>query len=151
MGDIYTVVGRFVATPTIPGTLVLITAGATKRLRLHSLEIGSTNAAAVAGVDISLGTPTSAGTGGGAYTPLPEDPGAPAAIFTALSASTVWSAEPTQPTTWFFRGGLDALTTLLRQPDVPMIVPVSTRLAVRVEADGSATKVQWTVTLRVEE
>lgn len=151
MGDFYTVVGRFTAAPTIPGTLCLITAGSTKRLRIWSVEIGSTNAAAVAGAEVSLGAPSTAGTGGASYTPLAEDSAAPASIFTALTATTVWSAEPTQPATWFFRGGIDVLATMLRQPAQPLIIPTSGRFAVRIETDNSATKVQWSCTVRVEE
>lgn len=151
MGDLYTVTGRITATPTIPATVVLVTAGATKRCWLRELEIGSTNAAAVAGAEISVGIPTTAGTGGAAITPLPIDSAAPAAIFTALTATTPWSAEPTQPATWHLRTGIDALTTFIWVPPVPIVMALNSRLAVRIEADGSTTKVQWTCTLKIEE
>ena len=151
MGDIYTVVGRITATPTIPATAVLVVAGASKRLWVHEVIAGSTNAAAVAGAELSGGRPTTSGTGGAAYTPLAADPAAPAAIFTALTATTPWSAEPTQPATWDFREGFDALASLIWVPKQPILIAVSTRWAVRIEADNSATKVFWTITLKVEE
>ena len=151
MADVYTVVGRITAAPTIPATIVLIVGGATKRCRLVDMEIGSSNASALAGAEISVGRPTTSGTGGASYTPLAQDPAAPAAIFTALTATTPWSAEPTQPATWDARLGLDVLTTLLWTPPTPLIIPLNGRLAVRVETDNSATKVQWSCTLRIEE
>lgn len=151
MGDIYTVVGRITAAPTIPATVVMVTAGGTKRCWLHEMEIGSTNASAVAGAEISVGIPTTAGTGGVGITPLPIDVSAPAAIFTALTATTPWSAEPSQPATWHLRTGIDALTTFIWVPKHPVLIQISTRLAVRIETDGSATKANWACTLKIEE
>ena len=151
MGDIYTVVGRITATPTIPATVALITAGATKRIWIHEVHIGSSNAAAVAGAEFSSGRPTTSGTGGASYTPLPVDPAAPAAIFTALTATTPWSAEPTQPATWDVREGFDVLTSYLWVPKQPLLIATSGRFAVRIETDNSSTKVQWTATIKVEE
>lgn len=152
MSDMYRVIGRHTGTPAaIPSTIVLLVAGATKRIWVHEIQVGSSNGAALAGAEISAGRPTTSGTGGAAYTPLAGDPGAPAAIFTALSASTAFSAEPTQPATYDWRIGLDAVTSYIYTPKTPILVAVSTRFAVRVETDNSATKVQWTVTLTVEE
>lgn len=151
MSDFYTVVGKITATPTPPATIALIAAGATKRVWLHEVHIGSANASALAGTTVSVGRPTTSGTGGAAYTPVPLDAGAPAAIFTALSATTPWSAEPTQPANYIWQQSLDAVASYIWVPKAPILVAVSTRIAVRVEADNSATKVQWTTTLVVEE
>lgn len=150
-GDKYSVVGQYNATPTIPTTILLITAGATKRCWLTELNVGSKNAAALAGAKFSVGRPTTAGTGGAAYTPQPFDAGAPAAIFTALSASTVWSAEPTQPGTYLYEMGLNAVASVIWTPPEPICINVSTRLGVRIEVDNSATKVQWVVTATIQE
>lgn len=151
MGDMYTVVGKMAATPTSPATILMIVAAATKRCWLHELHIGTQNGGALAGTTISVGRPTTAGTGGAAYTPLPEDPSAPASLFTALSSSTAWSAEPTQPGTYIWQQGLDAVASYIWVPKTPIIVPTSGRLAVRVEADNSSTKVQWVATAIIEE
>ena len=150
-GDKYTVVGEFNATPTIPNTILLIVAGATKRCWLTELNIGSKTATALAGAKFSVGRPTTSGTGGAAYTPVPIDPSAPAAIFTALSATTVWSAEPTQPGTYIYQAGLSAVASEIWTPPEPILINVSTRLAVRIEADSSTTKVQWVVTATIQE
>ena len=151
MGDFYKVVGRLNASPTVPATILLLTAGATKRIRVHELLIGSRNGAALSGARLSVGRPTTAGTGGAAYTPQINTDGAPAAIFTALSGTTVWSAEPTQPASYLDEIPLDVVATLQYRPVEPWIVPVTGRLAVRVEEDNSTTKVQWVVTALVEE
>jgi len=152
MSDFYRVIGRHASTPgAIPSTVLMIVAGATKRIWVHEVQIGSSNAAALAGAEFSLGRPTTAGTGGVAATPVASDSGAPAAIFTALSAATPWSAEPTQPSNYDFRLGLDAVTTYIYTPKVPILVPLSGRFACRIETDNSATKVQWTCTMTVEE
>lgn len=151
MGDMYTVVGKMTATPTVPATILLIVAGATKRVWVHEVHLGSHNASALAGARVSLGRPTTSGTGGAAYTPVPIDSAAPAAIFTALSSSTAWSAEPTQPATYIWEEGLDAVASYVYVPKAPIPLAVSTRMAVRVEVDNSGTKVQWTATLVCEE
>lgn len=150
-GDKYTVLFENNAAPAIPSTIGLIVAGATKRCWLTELNIGSKNAAALAGAKLSVGRPTTSGTGGAAITPQPIDAGAPAAIFTALSATTIWSAEPTQPGTYLYQIGLNAVASEVWTPPEPYVVNVSTRLAVRVEADASATKVQWVITATVQE
>ena len=147
----YKVVGRLNAAPTIPATILMVTAGGTKRCWVHELTIGARNASALAGARLSVGRPTTAGTGGASYTPQPLDAGAPAAIFTALSGTTVWSAEPTQPSAYLDEIPLDAVATIVYQPKTPWLIPTSGRLAVRVEEDNSATKVQWTITAIVEE
>jgi hypothetical protein len=139
------------ATPTVPATIALIVAGATKRLFVHEIHIGTSNASALAGTRVSVGRPTTSGTGGAAYTPQPIDAAAPPAIFTALSSSTAWSAEPTQPAAYIDEFGIDAVASYPYIPKVPITVGTGTRLAVRVEADGSATKSQFVVTLKVEE
>ena len=151
MSDFYTVVGKITATPTVPATIALILAGGSKRVWLHELHIGSANASALAGTTVSVGRPTTSGTGGAAYTPVPIDAGAPASLFSALSATTPWSAEPTQPASYIWQQSLDAVASYIWVPKTPILVAVNTRLAVRVEADNSATKVQWTTTLVVEE
>ena len=151
MSDFYSVVGRMTATPTVPATIALIVAGATKRVWVHEVHLGSSNASALAGTRVSVGRPTTSGTGGAAYTPQPLDAGAPPAIFTALSSSTAWSAEPTQPAAYIWEQGLDAVASYVWVPKTPVLVAVSTRLAVRVEADASATKVQWVATMICEE
>jgi len=151
MGDFYTVVGKMGATPTVPATILMAVAGATKRIFIHEVHLGSHNASALAGARVSLGRPSTAGTGGAAFTPTPIDTGAPAAIFTALSSATPWSAEPTQPTNYIWEEGLDAVASYVYVPKAPIVVPTSGRIAVRVEVDNSGTKVQWTATLVVEE
>lgn len=153
MSDFYRVIGRHSATPAaIPSTVLLLVAGATKRIWIHEVQIGSSNAAALAGAEFSIGKPTGSGTGGAAVTPVPTDASAPAAIFTALSAvGAPWTVEPVQPTNYDFRLGLDAVTTYIYTPKVPIMCAVSTRFAVRIETDNSATKVQWTTTVTVEE
>ena len=150
-GDKYTVLGENNAAPTIPSTILLIVAGATKRCWLTELNIGSKSATALAGAKLSVGRPTSSGTGGAAITPQPIDAGAPAAIFTALSATTVWSAEPTQPGVYLYQIGLNAVGSEIWTPPEPICINVSTRLAVRIETDASTTKVQWVVTATVQE
>lgn len=150
-GDKYTVLGENNAAPAIPSTILLIVAGATKRCWLTELNIGSKSALALAGAKLSLGRPTSSGTGGAAITPQPVDPAAPASIFTALSATTIWSAEPTQPAVYQYQIGLNAVGSEIWTPPEPILIPVSTRLAVRIEADASTTKVQWVVTATVQE
>lgn len=150
-GDKYTVLGELNAAPTIPNTILLIVAGATKRCWLTELNIGSKNSTALAGAKISVGRPSTSGTGGAAITPQPIDAGAPAAIFTALSGTTIWSAEPTQPGVYLYQTGLDVVATEIWTPPEPILINVSTRLAVRIEADASATKVQWVVTATVQE
>jgi hypothetical protein len=131
----------------------MVTAGATKRCRMMALHIGSQNGAALAGCTVSIGRPTTAGTGGAAYTPLADDPSAPAAIFTALSSSTVWSAEPTQPATYNWQQSFDVVASYIYIPEDPkgILIPLNGRLAVRIEADNSSTKVLWTATMTVEE
>lgn len=150
-GDKYTVLFEENAVPVPPITIGLIVAGATKRCWLTELNIGSKTATALAGAKLSLGRPTTSGTGGAAIVPQPIDPGAPAAIFTALSATTVWSAEPTQPGVYLYQIGLNAVATMIWTPPEPIIVNVSTRLGIRIEADSSVTKVQWVVTATVQE
>lgn len=150
-GDKYTVLGENNVAPAIPTTILLITAGATKRCSLTELNIGSKSATALAGAKLSVGRATTAGTGGAAVTPQPIDAGAPAAIFTALSATTVWSAEPTQPGTYLYQIGLNVVASEIWTPPEPIIINVSTRLGIRIEADASATKVQWVVTATVQE
>lgn len=152
MGDIYTVACAMTgATPATPTTIGLILAGATKRLWVHEIHFGSSNAAALAGTRISVGRPTTSGTGGAAVTPQPIDAGAPAAIFTALSSSTQWSAEPTQPGAYIWQQGMDAVASYPYIPKSPIVVGTATRLAVRVESDLSATRVLWVATFVVEE
>ena len=151
MPEFYTAVGRLGTAPTIPATLLLIVAGATKGFLLKELDFGSHNAAALAGAEISIGRPTTSGTGGAAITPQPLNSLDPASIATALSASTVWSAEPTQPGTYLYRFALDVLQNGIWIPPKEIYVPISTRLAVRVETDNSATKVQWAVTATIQE
>ncbi len=151
MGDQYKVIGKMAATPAPPATILLVTAGATKRCWLTELHIGTLNGAALAGTTISVGRPTTAGTGGAAYTPLPDDTAAPPAIFTALSSSSVFSAEPTQPATYIWQIGLDAVASYIWIPPKPIIIPLNGRLAVRVEADNSTVKVQWVATCTIEE
>lgn len=152
MGDFYSVTMKMNATPgAIPQTIGQIIAGATKRIRLHEVHIGSSSASALAGCRLSVGRPTTAGTGGAAVTPQVLTDGAPAAIFTALSAETVWSAEPTQPSRYLHELGLDAVASYVWVPKDPVVAAVSTRLGFRVEVDNSATKVQWTITAVVEE
>jgi hypothetical protein len=150
-GDKYTVLGELNATPTPPATIVLVVAGATKRCWLTEVNWGSKTATALAGAKLSVGRPTTSGTGGAAITPQPIDPGAPAAIFTALSGTTVWSAEPTQPGVYLYQAALNAVASEIWTPPEPILINVSTRLAVRVEADSSTTKVQWVVTLTIQE
>lgn len=151
MSDMYTVACVMGATPTVPATIGMVTASASKRLWVHQIDFGSLNAAALAGARISVGRPTTAGTGGAAATPQPIDAGAPAALFSALSAATPWSLEPTQPGAYIWQQGLDVVASYPYIPKVPLLVNVSTRLAARVEADASSTKVQWVVTFHVEE
>lgn len=150
-GDKYTVLGENNAAPTIPSTILLIVAGATKRCWLTELNMGSKSATALAGAKLSVGRPSTSGTGGAAITPQPIDASAPAAIFTALSATTVWSAEPTQPGVYLYQAGLNAVASEVWTPPEPLLINVSTRLAVRVEVDASTTKVQWVVTATVQE
>lgn len=150
-GDKYTVVAENNVAPAVPTTILLITAGSTKRCWLTELIFGSKSAAALAGASISVGRPTTAGTGGVAITPQPIDAGAPAAIFTALGAQTVWSAEPTQPGTYLHKFGINAVASMIWTPPEPILINVSTRLGVRIEVDASATKVQWVVTGTVQE
>ena len=149
--DRYDVIGRNAVAPAIPSTIALVVAGATKRLFVRRITAGSESAGTATSAGLSLGRPTTSGTGGASYTPVAQDPAAPAAIFTALSATTVWSAEPTQPTNYDQRIGLNVFTTYLEVFEQPYVVAVSARFAVRVEADVSGTKVQWTVTLGIEE
>lgn len=157
MGDIYRVIGVINAAPTLPATVFLVVGGATKRCWLKTIHFGSQNGAALAGATVSIGRPTTSGTGGAAYTPLADDTNAPAAIFTALSASTVFSAEPTQPATYIWRQSLDVVASyIFNAQEVStdprgIMIPVSGRLAFRVEADNSATKVLWTATATIEE
>lgn len=153
MSDMFKVIGRHSATPSAsPSTIVMVINGATKRLWLHELQLGSSNASALAGVEWSLGRPSTQGTGGAAYVPRPVDSSAPAALFTAKTADTTpWSAEPTQPGTYDERLGIDAVTTYIYTPKTPIVVPISGLLAVRIEIDNSATKAQWTCTLTIEE
>ena len=102
---------------------------------------------------ISIGRPTTAGTGGAAYTPQIVTDGAPAAIFSALSGTTVWSIEPTQPSAYLEEIALDVVNSIVWEPTPgnEIIVPVSGRLGFRVEEDNSTTKVQWQITAFVEE
>lgn len=150
-GDKYTVLFENNAAPVIPTTIGLIVAGATKRVWLTELNIGSKNAAAIAGAKISVGRPTTSGTGGAAIVAQPIDAAAPPAIFTALSASTVWSAEPTQPSVYLYQFGLSVLTSEIWTPPEPIMVGINTRLGIRIEVDASATKVQWVVTATFQE
>lgn len=150
-GDKYTVLGELNAAPTPPATILLIVAGATKRCWLTELNIGAKNSTALAGAKISVGRPTTSGTGGAAITPQPIDPSAPASVFTALTGTTVWSAEPTQPAVYVYQTAIDVVATEIWTPPEPILINVSTRLAVRVEVDNSATKVQWVVTATVQE
>lgn len=150
-GDKYTVLFENNAAPAIPSTIGLIVAGSTKRVWLTELNIGSKNGAALAGAKISVGRPTTSGTGGAAIVPQPIDPSAPAAIFTALSATTIWSVEPTQPGVYVYQTGLNAVASEIWTPPEPILVNVSTRLAIRIEADSSTTKVQWVVTATFQE
>ena len=151
MSDFYKVVGRQAGiAPTPPATILLITA-VTKRFWLWELVIGSINSTTPAGAEITVGRPSTAGTGGAAYTPLNQDSGGPAALATALTATTVWSVEPTQPTTWDMRTGIDVLTTIIWVPPKPLLVNVGGRIGVRIEADNSATKVQWACSALIEE
>jgi hypothetical protein len=151
VSDIYTVQGRMAATPTIPATVLLIVAGTQKRLWVHEILVSSTTATASASAEFTVGRPTTSGTGGAAVTPQPEDAAAQASLFTALSSSTAFSAEPTQPAAYIDRVALNTLTSYLYVPKFPILVAVSTRLAVRVEADSTATKVQWIAQMTVEE
>lgn len=150
-GDKYTVLFENNAAPTIPSTIGLIVAGATKRVWLTELNIGSKTATALAGAKLSVGRPTTSGTGGAAIVAQPVDAGAPAAIFTALSATTIWSVEPTQPGVYLYQIGLNAVASQIWTPPEPILVNISTRLAIRVEADSSTTKVQWVVTATFQE
>lgn len=150
-GDKYTVLGENNAAPTIPSTILMILAGATKRCWLTELNIGSKTATALAGAKLSVGRPSTAGTGGAAIVAQPVDSSAPAAIFTAASATTVWSAEPTQPSVYLYQIGLNAVASEIWTPPEPIMIPINGRLAVRVEADASTTKVQWVVTATVQE
>jgi len=149
--DRYSVIGRHTATPATPSTIALLVAGATKRLFVREVILGTETATTATSAAASLGRPTTSGTGGAAYTPLPSDAAAPAAIFTALSATTVWSAEPTQPGTYDRRAAVNVFTTMLYMTESPLVIAVSTRFAARVEADTSGTKQQWTATIVVEE
>ena len=151
MPEFYTAVGRLSAAPTVPATFLLVVAGATKGLLLTELDFGSHNASAIAGSEISIGRPTTSGTGGVAVTPQPLNPNDPASIFTALSGATVFSAEPTQPAAYVYRFPLDVLQNGIWVPQKPIYVPVNTRLAFRVEIDNSATKVQWAATATFQE
>src|SRR3954453_6497947 len=150
-GDKYTVLFENNAAPTIPSTIGVIVAGATKRCWLTELNIGVKNSTALAGAKISVGRPTTSGTGGAAIVAQPIDPSAPAAIFTALTATTIWSAEPTQPGVYLYQAGIDVVASQIWTPPEPILINVSTRLAVRVEADASSTKVQWVVTATIQE
>lgn len=145
-GDKYTVLFENNAAPVIPTTIGMVTAAASKRVWLTELNIGSKTAGAIAGAKISVGRPTTAGTGGAAIVPQPIDPSAPAALFSALSATTVWSAEPTQPGVYLYQFGLSVLTSEIWTPPEPILINVSTRLGIRIEVDASATKVQWVIT-----
>lgn len=153
MGDLYSAVAVMGATPASPATILLITASASKRLRIRSVEFGSSNASALNGSRVSIGIPTTAGTGGASITPQVVTNGAPPAMFTALSSSTPWSVEPTQPGAYVWQQGLDVVASYVWTPPDKdgFIIPVSGRVAVRVEADQSATKVQWVCTALVEE
>lgn len=154
-GDKYTVIFENVVAPVPPVTIGTISTGATKRAWLTELNIGSKNAAALAGAEFSIHRATIAtGTGGTAYTPNPIDPGAAASLFTAKSANTlVWTVEPTfaLPAQAIYRIGLNAVASEIWTPPEPIMIPLSTMLVIRIEADASATKVQWVVTATVQE
>ena len=150
-GDKYTVLFENNVAPVIPTTIGLIVAGATKRCWLTELNIGSKSATALAGAKLSVGRPTTSGTGGAAIVAQPIDAGAPAAIFTALSATTVWSIEPTQPAVYLYQIGLNAVGSEIWTPPEPILINISTRLGIRIETDSSTTKVQWVVTATVQE
>jgi len=146
MGDFYTITGTESGSPGArPRTLALLLAGATKRVWLHEVHIGSTSASALAGTRFSVGRPTTSGTGGAAYTPVPVDAAAPAAIFTALSSSTIFSAEPTQPASYIWSQGLDAVASYVWVPKSPIVVGISTRLALRIESEATPTIMNFTL------
>lgn len=149
-GDKYMVLGENNVAPAIPTTILLLLTG-TKRAWLTELNIGSKSATALAGAKLSVGRPTSSGTGGAAIVPQPLDAAAPACLTTALSASTVWSAEPTQPAVYLYQIGLNAVASQIWTPPEPILIGAATRLAVRIEVDASVTKVQWVVTATFQE
>ena len=151
MADTYSVIGRLAAAPTVPATILLMVNGATKRSRLVQVTVGSHNSTTANGAEITIGRPTTSGTGGAATTPVALDPAAPAAIFTSLSGSTIFSAEPTQPANYDYRIALDTLVTGIWTPPREFVVPVSGRVGFRIESDSSTTKVQWTITAHFEE
>lgn len=149
-GDKYMVTGENNVAPAIPTTILMLLTG-TKRAWLTELNIGSKSATALAGAKLSVGRPTTAGTGGAAIVPSPVDAGAPACLTTAASATTVWSAEPTQPGVYLYSIGLNAVASEIWTPPEPILIGAATRLAVRIEADSSTTKVQWVVTATFQE
>lgn len=149
-GDKYMVTGENNAAPTIPSTILMLLAG-TKRAWLTELNIGSKSATALAGAKLTVGRPTTAGTGGAAIVAQPEDTAAPAALTTCASATTPWSAEPTQPSVYLYSIGLNAVASEIWTPPEPILIPATGRLAVRIEVDASTTKVQWVVTATFQE
>lgn len=149
-GDKYTVVWENNAAPTIPSTIGTISVGATKRMWLTELNIGSKSATALAGAKLSVNRSADAGTGGAAVTPRPIDVGAPAAIFTSKSATTIWSVEPATLVV-LYQIGLNAVASEIWTPPEPILFNISTFACVRIEADSSTTKVQWVVTATFQE
>lgn len=149
-GDKYTVAWEENAAPVPPITIGTISVGATKRVWLTELNIGSKTATALAGAKLSVNRAADAGTGGAAVTPRPIDPSAPAAIFTAKSATTVWTVEPGTLVV-LQQFGLNAVASFIWTPPEPIMFNVSTFAAVRIEVDSSTTKVQWVVTATFQE
>jgi hypothetical protein len=149
-GDKYTVVWENNAAPAIPSTIGSISVGATKRVWLTELNIGSKSAIALAGAKLSLNRAADAGTGGAAVTPRPVDPSAPAAVFTSKSATTIWSVEPGTLVV-LYQIGLNAVGSMIWTPPEPIMFNVSTFGCFRIEVDASSTKVNWVVTATFQE
>lgn len=149
-GDKYTVMTEHTAAPVPPITMMTVSVGATKRVWLTELNIGSKTATALAGARISLNRAADAGTGGTATTPSKIDPGAPAAIFTAKNLVSLWTVEPATLVP-FYSIGLNAVASEIWTPPEPMLLNISTFFVIRIEVDSSTTKVQWAITATFQE
>lgn len=156
MADVYTVVGKTVGPvpATLPTTMLLLVAGATKRLRILRVEVTNLAALAATGAAqarFTCGRPSTSGTGGAAVTPAPVDTSAPASIATALSGTTVWSAEPTQPAQYDADFGVNQYGGTFWVPPREFVIPVNGRFAVRVEADAATARTQYEASVTFEE
>lgn len=149
-GDKYTVMTEHTAAPVPPITMMTISVGATKRVWLTELNIGSKTATALAGARISLNRAADAGTGGTLTTPSKVDAGAPAAIFTAKNLVSLWTVEPGTLAP-FYSIGLNAVASEIWTPPEPILLNISTFFCIRIEADASTTKVQWAITATFQE